>query len=69
MIDWIAAFIGFWGCWQLRKKNKNGFLWLTLMSVLWMIIGLQVLVYGLVFESLILIVLNLYGYWEWNKEK
>jgi nicotinamide riboside transporter PnuC len=68
MIDWIAAFVGFWGTWQLRKKNKNGFLWLIVMSVMWLIVGLQAGTYGLAFSSFVFIFLNLLSYWEWRKE-
>jgi nicotinamide riboside transporter PnuC len=69
MVDWIAAFVGFWGTWQLRKKNKNGFLWLTVMSILWLIVGLQMGTYGLALSSFVFIFLNLLGYWEWRKEE
>ncbi len=68
MIDWIAAFIGFYGTLLLRKKKKNGFLWLVVMSVLWCIIGFQVMKYGLIFSSLGFIFLNLLGYLEWRKD-
>ena len=67
-IDWIAAFVGFYGTWLLRKKNKNGFLWLTLMSVLWTIVGLLTMTYGLMFSSVVFLFLNIYCYWEWRRE-
>ena len=68
MIDWIAAFIGFYGILLLRKKRKNGFLWLIVKSILWGIIGFQVMQYGLIFSALGFIFLNLLGYLEWRKE-
>ena len=67
-IDWIAAFMGISGTMLLRKKKKNGFLLLTVMSVLWLIVGLQLGSNGMVLSSFTFIFLNLLGYFEWRKE-
>ena len=66
-IDWLAAFVGFFGMYLLSKKNKYGFIAHSVMSLLWAIVGLQTGAYGLLLSSVVFFFLNLGCFWKWWK--
>ena len=69
IIDWIAAIIGFYGTYLLRKKKKSGFIYLAIMSVFLCVVGLLTTTYGLMLSSFVFIFLNMLNYWEWGKDE
>ena len=68
MMDWLAAIFGLIGLWLLSEKYKHGFTLGIVSDILWIIIGLQKGLPGLVTVCVILIGVNIRGYLKWQKK-
>lgn len=62
MIDWISGVFGLSGMYLLSKHNKIGWVLLCLSSICWIMIGVKTGLYGLIFISIIYLIIEVNGY-------
>ena len=67
-LDWIAAGLALLGVFLIGQKKRSGFLVCCLCGCLWIVVGIQSKVYGLLLEVVPLLVLNLYNYRKWKND-
>lgn len=68
-LDWAAAATGFIGMYFLSKKNKYGFIFHAVTSILWIFVGIKTGAYGLAIGSGVYVFLNLGCFWKWKKSE
>jgi len=67
-LDWLAAAVGCIGVYLLGRKKKSGFIWLTIGSIGWILVGMSTAVYGLVIASVIRAGIEVFDYYSWKKK-
>ena len=68
-IDWAATITAMLTIYLLGRKMRSGFLIGVLSSLLWLIFNGMVASVAGVLANIILVFINLQGYWKWARER
>ena len=69
MIDWIATAFSILGNVFNIKKSAWGFVLWIVGSTIWVVIGYQRHMYGMMSLFIVYDVMSIYGIWEWTRKK
>lgn len=67
--DWLAMVCGFCGMYLVGSKNKYGFVVFMMSSSSWIVVGIMVNSFPLIFGSSMAIALQIRGLLNWNGDK
>jgi len=68
MFDWLGMILTLIGSLTVIKKNKYGFLFMMFGCLSWIGFGILVESIALIATNIIFSIINVFGFWRWNKE-
>jgi hypothetical protein len=66
--DWLAMFCGLLGMYLLGSRSKYGFIFCMLGSLNWLVVGIFINSFPLIFGSSIFVILQIRGLISWHKK-
>jgi nicotinamide riboside transporter PnuC len=68
-IDWFAMVLSLYSAYLLGNKKKSGFVFFAISNVLWIILGVYFMFsYGMAIGNFVFFLMNIRGFFEWNKK-
>jgi nicotinamide riboside transporter PnuC len=67
-LDWVATILSLYSIWLITDLKKTGFLVGVTSSIIWIAIGINSNLIGLLVLNFVIIVIYIKGYFTWRKK-